>query len=41
MIKFIVVLFIACAVGLVVGALWFPVSGALAMVGTFWALYRL
>jgi len=41
MIKFIVVSFIACVVGVVVGALLYPVTGALAMVGTFWFLYRL
>jgi hypothetical protein len=41
MIKFIVILFIACALGLIVSALWYPVTGAFAMIGTFWFLYRL
>jgi len=40
MIKFIVILFIACAVGLVVSALLYPVTGAFAMIGTFYVLYK-
>jgi hypothetical protein len=41
MIKFAVILCVACAVGLVVGALWYPPVGGIAMFATFFFLYRL